>query len=158
MNRVESNPICRSHHMLFAPFPIVAVETSKLERQLLNTDRELVKCYEDRRAARAQAEKYFLKYGRHLVSFIVFVIYYGIPIVSFSGGNDGLVQLDEKVPPIFQRAILFPVSVVGLGFRISKWGMDQEAATSGVGALVVMWSASGFVGQVIDGVEHLLLS
>ena len=56
------------------------------------------------------------------------------------------------------KKILFPISFVGFGFKLSKWGMTEESVATSLGALVVMWSGSGFVGQVFDGVEHLLLS
>ena len=83
-----------------------------------------------------------------------------MPIVSFSGGTSGedLVQLDDKIPATFHKAVLFPLSMVGFGFKLSKWGMDEESVATSIGALVVMWAGSGFVGQIFDGAEHLLLS
>lgn len=56
------------------------------------------------------------------------------------------------------KKVLFPISFVGFGFKVSKWGMTEESVATSLGALVVMWSGSGFVGQIFDGVEHLLLS
>ena len=50
------------------------------------------------------------------------------------------------------------MSYVGFGFKLSKWGMAEEIVGTSLGALVVLWSGAGFVGQIFDGAEHLLLS
>ena len=87
--------------------PAAFVETSKLERQLLALDKELKQLYQDRQAAREKAENILLKYGRNVVAFCVFILYYGVPIVSFSGGASGedIVQLDGSIPAIFHKAV-----------------------------------------------------
>jgi len=140
--------------------PSAFVETSKLERQLLVLDKELKQAYEDRQAAREKAERFLMKYGRNSIALCVFILYYGVPIVTFSGGLSGeaIARTDEEVPAAFHKAIMFPLSFIGLGYKISKWGMDEESVATSLGALVVMWSGSGFVGQLCDGLEHVLLS
>lgn len=139
--------------------PAAFVETSKLERQLLALDKELKQMYQDRQATREKVEKILLKYGRNAMAFLIFIVYYGVPIISFSGGDmGGLDQLDDKIPATFHKAVMFPLSFVGFGYKLSKWGMDEESVATSLGALVVLWAGSGFVGQICDGAEHLLLS
>jgi hypothetical protein len=128
--------------------PTAFVETSKSERQLLALDKELQQLYQNRSEQRAVMEKYCMRYIRTALSVVVFLVYYGVAVVHFSG-----VEADKSIEvPMF-----FPLSVAEVGFRmISKWGLEEGAA-SGLGALVVMWAGSGFVAQVMEAVEHLVL-
>ena len=57
----------------------------------------------------------------------------------------------------FFKALLFPVSYVGIGTKIAKWGIDPEVATSSIGALVVMWSAQVTTGKLMDAVDAYIL-
>jgi hypothetical protein len=57
----------------------------------------------------------------------------------------------------FLQALLFPVSYVGIGAKVSKWGIDSEVATSSIGALVVMWSAQVTTGKLMDAVDAYFL-
>jgi hypothetical protein len=138
--------------------PSAFVETSKLERQLLALDKELQEVYSQRKSKTGQLEKYCLKYGRNVVAFIVFLVYYGVPLVTFSGGGQELLELDSKIPATFHKAVLFPLSIVGFGFKLSKWGMAEEVKATSIGALVVLWAGQVTMGQIMDGVDSLLLS
>lgn len=140
--------------------PSAFVETSKLERQLLSLDKELQQIYQDRQVSKAKMEKILLKYGRNIVALLVFMFYYGVPIVTFSGGHtDGdILSLDEKISSSFYKAILFPLSVIGLGFKISRWGMEEEIKGTSIGGLVVMWTGQVTMGQIMDGIEAMVLS
>lgn len=138
--------------------PSAFVETSKLERQLLALDKELQQMYSERKASTDQIEKYLLKYGRNLVALVVFLLYYGVPVVSFSGGGQELLDLDTKIPAVFHKAVLFPLSIIGFGFKISKWGMAEHVKATSIGALVVLWAGQVTMSQIMDGVDSMMLS
>ena len=131
--------------------PSAFVETSKCERQLLALDKELQQTYQSRQEQRAIVEKYCMRYIRTAIHAIVFLIYYGVAIIRYSGVEEGT---SISVP------MFFPLSVAEIGFKlISKWGMEEgEAVASGLGALVVLWSGSSLVAQLMEGIEHLVLA
>ncbi|CAB9523162.1 expressed unknown protein [Seminavis robusta] len=139
--------------------PSAFVETSKSERQLLALDRELQKIYQQRQAQRESADKLF-KNLRNVLGAIVFILYLGVPIVSFSSvDSTSLIEKESILAPL-----LFPISVMGMGFRISKWGLALgndanavEVLGESLSALIPFWAASSFVAQVMDGVEYLML-
>ena len=138
--------------------PSAFVETSKLERQLLAIDKELQQAYSARKAKTDKLEKLLLKYGRNFVALVVFILYYGVPLITFSGGGQELLELDSKIPATFHKAVLFPLSVIGFGFKVSKWGMAEEVKATSIGALVVLWAGQVTMGQIMDGIDSLLLA
>lgn len=133
---------------------VAFVETSKLERSLLALEKELDQTRTARNKARTQMERYFLRYGNILMSFIIFILYYGIPIVTLESSLEPeLGQSLYASPPL--KSMLFPVSYVGIGMRVARWGLQDP--TNSVGALVVFWSAQVLCGQAFDGMDALLV-
>jgi hypothetical protein len=137
------------------------VETSKLERQILALEQELETLTVVNTKKVLQMEKYLLRYGNMLLAFFMFVLYYGIPLMTIQALEDRFVTQDLESTPdptgSFFKALLFPVSYVGIGTKISKWGIDPEVATSSIGALVVMWSAQVTTGKLMDAVDAYIL-
>lgn len=138
------------------------VETSKLERQMLAEEKELAALAEARQADLAVWEKLSRNLNLGLCAIILFV-YYGIPLLEFSPlmvtpPNSGELFTVEQAAVAAERAMqsfLFPLSFVGIGVRISKWGLANPK--SSVGALLVFWSAQTTMSKILDGVEALLL-
>jgi hypothetical protein len=132
--------------------PSAFVECSKSERQLLALDKELQQLYQQRQIQREKVVKVF-SYARNFLSVIVFLLYRGVAVLSFSGfGEPGSLESKSILVPM-----LFPISVVGLGFKISKWGLEETAMGDGISALIPLWAGATFVTQLFDGVEHLIL-
>lgn len=57
----------------------------------------------------------------------------------------------------FLKRILFPLSFVGVGFKMSKWGMVHDVVDSSIGALVVLWSAQVTAGKLMDALDAYYL-
>ena len=123
------------------------VECSKLERQLLALEKELDQTRTTRKESLKQIERSLLRYGNILVSLIIFVLYYGVPVVA-------LEPLEQEMgvyasPPM--KTMLFPVSYVGIGMRVARFGLEDQQ--NSVGALVVFWSSQVLCGQVFDAID-----
>ena len=103
---------------------------------------------------------------------IIFILYYSIPVLLVNGANvtpsgimnnlvSGLSVME--IPTIFHdeeenaagflQAFLFPISYVGIGMKIARFGLPKAA----IGAMLVMWSAQVTVGKLMDGIEAMLL-
>jgi hypothetical protein len=102
-----------------------------------------------------------LRYGNMQVAFLIFFLYYGVPIVSVQtspfdfgfGTSDTLMDAG-----MFLQRILFPITYVGMGVKLSRWGMaSPEEAACSIGALAVMWSAQVTMGQIMDAVDAYYL-
>lgn len=135
--------------------PSAFVETSKLERQVLALEKELEQTYLKRRKTVEDLERILLRYGNMILSFTVFILYYGVPMLTLEGLEEGIG--DYVGAGNYMRALLFPVSYIGFGVRISKWGLPKETAAASVGALVVMWSSQVTAAKLMDAVEAFLL-
>jgi hypothetical protein len=134
------------------------VETSKLERQVLAEEKAMSQIYQDRKAQLTVIKKLFKNIGLAL-SFVIFFVYYGIPVVTMDGS---LIETNEILSAegaslkgaAFTKAFMFPISYVGLGMRLSRWGLENPS--NSIGALLVLWSAQTTVGKIMDGVEALM--
>ena len=106
-----------------------------------------------------QVEKQLLRYGNIVISVVIFFLYYGVPMLTVETGPERSLG-DYQDAGTFFRRLLFPISYVGMGQKISKWGiasstgMDRDAS---VGALVVMWSSQSLVGKLFDAVDAYYL-
>lgn len=145
------------------------VETSKLERKVLVLEKKLKDGDEARKKKVAILEK-VLKRLNYAISFVIFLVYYGIPLLIIDGLRVPLVNPDlvaglevdgtaEDVvdllhATVFFRGIMFPLSYIGIGMRISKLGLGEIKHCS-TGALVVFWSAQVFAGKIMDCFEAL---
>jgi len=135
--------------------PSAFVETSKLERQVLALEKELQEIYLKRRKKVEDLERILLRYGNMALSFTVFILYYGVTMVTLEGLDEGIG--DYVGAGKYMTALLFPVSYMGFGVRLSKWGMPKETAAASIGALVVMWSSQVTAAKLMDAVDAYLL-
>jgi hypothetical protein len=145
--------------------PAAFVDCSKLERRLLREERDLARLREQRQQRAAKLDKVLGRYGNYLLYAIVFVAYYGVPLLTLEGLDSALLVADGDSSVLYSRgdsyvtggsywkALLFPISFVGLGMKMSKWGMPQEAAPASLGALAVLWSAQMTMAHAMDAVE-----
>jgi hypothetical protein len=108
-----------------------------------------------------QLEKQLLRYGNMQLSFLIFILYYGVTILTVESGEESLSVMGSRdeyaAAASFFKKMLFPISYVGLGNKISKWGMDPEIAQASIGALMVLWSAQVTVGKIMDAVDAYYL-
>lgn len=140
--------------------PSAFVETSKLERQVLALEKDVDEIRVARTKTVQTMEKRLLRFGNLILALVIFVLYYGIPMLTIQAleQREIIEDLDAVDPTgTFFKALLFPVSYVGFGTKISKWGIDSEIATSSIGALVVMWSSQVTVGKLFDSVDAYFL-
>jgi hypothetical protein len=134
------------------------VETSKLERQVLAEEKALSQVYQDRKAQLIVIKKLSKNIGLAL-SFVVFFLYYGVPVVTMDGS---LIETNEILSAegaslkgaAFTKAFMFPLSYIGIGMRLSRWGLEDPS--NSIGSLLVFWSAQTTVGKIMDGVEALM--
>jgi hypothetical protein len=142
--------------------PHAFVETSKLERILLQKERELSELQTYRKQQTEALEKLILRYGNWAVSLLIFVAYYGVPVITLEGLDSVLMQNDEVMYNLgnqyvsggtYLKALLFPISYIGFGMKLSKWGMAADQAPASLGALAVMWSAQVTCSQIMDVVD-----
>ena len=141
--------------------PPAFVETSKLERQRLAEEKALTELAETRKADLAAWEKLSRNLNLVCCAVILFV-FYGIPMMEFSPQRVSprpgeLLTLDEAATAAesTMQAFLFPLSIIGVGIRVAKWGLPNPK--SSVGALLVFWSAQTTMGMIIDGIEALFM-
>ena len=134
--------------------PSAFVETSKLERQVLALEKDINTVKERRQKSLARIQKGTIWYGNILLSLLVFCLYYGVPLLTV---EDLQVGVESDPNKSYLKAILFPVASVGMGMRISKWGMPLEIQASSIGGLVVLWCGQVVVGKLMDAVDAVLI-
>ena len=79
----------------------------------------------------------------------------GLRLVDPVGYLD-MTQLERQESAISSfEMFLFPLSYIGMGIKVSKWGLNNPRASTG--ALLVMWSAQVTVSKIMDGIEALCL-
>jgi hypothetical protein len=141
--------------------PQAFVETSKLERQQLAEEKALADLAEERRHSLERYER-MTKNMSMALNLIIFIVWYGVPIMEFSGERIHspdvvMTQTESQEAAISAfEACLFPLSYIGVGIKISKWGMVNNPRAS-TGALLVLWSAQMTVGKLMEGVEALCM-
>jgi len=138
--------------------PHAFVETSKLERQLLAEKKKLSDLAEKRKKALEKGEKLIGRVGM-VLNFVVFLCWYGVPVMEFSGDRilspDALLSRKESAEVVISafNSYLFPLNYLGMGIRVSKWGLANPKHSTG--ALLVVWAAQTTMGKMLDGVEAL---
>lgn len=135
--------------------PPAFVETSKLERKVLQAEKQLDE-YQEKRQVISTKMKKLIKNASIILYILIFIVYYGIPLVSLDGlqvDSDDLESTDEQRARAFLNGLLFPISYIGMGVKIAKIGIQEV----GIGALVVLWSSQVTCGKLMDCVEALLL-
>jgi hypothetical protein len=129
------------------------VETSKMERQLLALERALEATREARMSRQVRVEKTLLRYGNIVFSLLIFVLYYGVPLVALEPLEQEFGGHGYASPPL--ASMLFPLSYMGLGMRVARFGLDDQA--NSLGALVVFWSSQVLTSKVFDGVDSYVV-
>ena len=116
--------------------------------------------YSQERAKHVVKMAKIMKYVMHVLNAMVFFWYYGIPLLTIDGiraSDLGLskIQSDDhkEHAAAFMKGVIFPLGHVGMGMKISRFGLVEKA--SSVGALVVYWSAQVMVGKVYECFEAL---
>jgi hypothetical protein len=130
--------------------PSAFVETSKLERQVLVMEKEMEDIRERRKKQLDKLEKTLHRYGNISLAIVIFILYYGVPILTVEDMEVGLVTEASK-------SYLKAITSVGMGMRVSRWGLPKDISASSLGALVVVWSAQVTVGKLMDAVDAYLM-
>jgi hypothetical protein len=140
--------------------PSAFVETSKLERQQLAEEKALSELSQQRQARSEQVQRLVRNAG-YTLSLLVFIVWYRVPVLEFSAdrifSSDTIMTQSERQEAAISsfEMFLFPLSYIGMGIRVSKWGLNNPRASTG--ALLVMWSAQVCVSKIMDGIEALCL-
>ena len=135
--------------------PSAFVETSKLERAVLAKEKTLAGIETDRSTKIADIETK-LKTASRVIQMIIFLAYWGIPILSIDGsrlepnGGTGEIATAEDAANACMRGVCFPFCV---WLKIAAMGVAEQA--SSIGALVVFWSAQTTVRKFAECVEIL---
>jgi hypothetical protein len=118
--------------------PQAFVETSRLERQLLVDTKELGAAQEQRKAdlIRFKSNLRKISYG---VSFLIFFVYYGIPILCMDGSKVAaqagwIVTSAEEASThstAYLSALLFPIGYIGMGIKVSRFGLETPRSSVG---------------------------
>lgn len=137
--------------------PSAFVEASKLERQVLALEKELEILRAERKDRIEKVEKVLLKGGRMRLAFLVFILYYSVPMFSLDDVESSQAIGEYVSAEQFTKNLFFPISYSGFGYRISKIGLDPDIAASSIGALVVMWSAQTTVEKLMDAMDAYVL-
>ena len=145
--------------------PSAFVATSKLERQQLAENKALAKESEER-ANRVVKMEAMTRKVDIFVCLVIFLMWYSVPVLEFSAHRvlDNAsadptdlrilsLQDGENIAGSEYKAMLFPLSYVGLGIRVSRLGLPNPG--SSMGALLAYWSAQTFVSQFMDCADAL---
>lgn len=129
--------------------PSAFVETSKLERVGLTMEKELTNIKEERKAALERMEKILGRFGNMGLAAIIFVLYYGAPVLTMQVAGDDFDTTDSQQQSL--KSMLFPLTYWGVGMRIARWGLED--AQNSMGALVVFWSGQVLVSKLFDAAD-----
>jgi hypothetical protein len=147
--------------------PSAFVETSKLERQLLSLEKELNQMDEARKERVKQREKIAKKFSNGM-NIVIFLLYYGVQLFTLNGFQLALLsenkysperaaatEFENALAASFLKRLLFPLSFVGLGIKISRLGLPQKA--SSIGALVVYWCGQTLMAKLLMSLEAIFV-
>ena len=137
--------------------PSAFVETSKLERAVLATEKELAKLVEDREARKARVAK-LTKKCNLATNLLVILAYWGVAMVAIDGSRideNSDETYDEVITDVeragaFWKGFLFPLSYNGSAYKVAQFGIQSETRPSCLGALAVVWAARVTCGEVMD--------
>jgi hypothetical protein len=140
--------------------PKAFVETSKLERQVLALEKVVTEIKTKRKAHLEQLEKSILRKGNMILSLVVFILYFGVPMMRLKFDEDEepfetllvATTTDEpRRPQAALQSLLFPISYLGFGIKISRLGLADPK--NSIGALVVLWSSQVTWGKLFDVID-----
>lgn len=137
--------------------PSAFVETAKLERAVLATEKEIAKLVAGREAQKAAVESWIKKCNL-ATNVLVMITYWGVAMVAIDGSRlyDTKDEYSDEVISDVERAcsfwkgFLFPMSYHGLGYKISQFGIESKMRNSCLGALAVFWAARVTCGELVD--------
>jgi hypothetical protein len=134
------------------------VETSKLERQLLSAERELAEATALRKTKCERIEKFVKKRLTYAAFAVVYVAYYSVPIVTLDALAIPNTVGEFVSADTYLKCLLFPVSTIGIGNKMSRWGIAKAVQASSLSSLMVFWSAQTTMGMIMDAVDAYVLS
>jgi len=136
--------------------PSAFVETSKLERAVLSTEKNLAKLMEERESRKAHAAK-LIKKCNFVTNCLIMLAYWGVAIVAIDGSrvyktNDDLSYelTDVERASTFWKGFLFPLSYNGFSYKIAQYGIQSNVRPSCLGALTVVWAARATCGEMFS--------
>lgn len=137
--------------------PSAFVETSKLERAALATEKELEKLKSGREERSARTAK-LIKKCNLATNAIVMLMYYGVAMLAIDGSriiDENIASNDEIISDVerassFWKGLFFPLTYHGMGYKISQYGIESGMRASCVGALAVFWAARTTSGEVFE--------
>lgn len=137
--------------------PAAFVETSKLERAVLATVKEVAKLKAAREARIARSTK-LIKKCNLLTNVVVMLMYFGVALLAIDGSriiDENISSNDEIISDVeraasFWKGLFFPLTYHGMGYKISQFGIESGMRTSCVGALAVFWAARTTSGQFFE--------
>ncbi|KAL7491109.1 hypothetical protein ACHAWT_000574 [Skeletonema menzelii] len=137
--------------------PSAFVETSKLERAVLATEKELEKLKSEREARSARTAT-LIKKCNLVTNIVVMLMYYGVAMLAIDGSriideniasNDHIISDVERATS-FWKGLFFPLTYHGMGYKIAQYGIESSMRASCVGALAVFWAARTTSGEVFE--------
>ena len=139
--------------------PSAFVETSKLERAILTSEKELSKLGEERENRKTRAMK-FIRKCNIATNALVVLVYWGVAMVVIDGSRletdvessyyENEVITDHERASAFWKGFLFPLSYNGMSYKIAQFGIDSSMRPCCLGALAVYWSARVTSGEIIE--------
>ena len=137
--------------------PSAFVETAKLERAVLATEKELAKMVEAREARKTRVAK-LIKKCNVATNMLIIATYWGVAMVAIDGSRldeNNNETYDEVITDVerastFWKGFLFPLSYNGMAYKIAQFGIESEMRPSCLGALAVFWAAKVTCGEVVD--------
>lgn len=137
--------------------PSAFVETAKLERAVLATEKELNKLVEEREGRTSRVAK-LIKKCNLVTNALVILSYWGVAMVAIDGSrlykasNDSSDEIitDVEHASAFWKGFLFPLPYNGMAYKIAQLGIDSSMKPSCLGALIVVWAARVISGEVFE--------
>lgn len=137
--------------------PSAFVETSKLERAVLSTEKNLAKLAEEKESRKTHAAK-LIKKCNVATNCLILLAYWGVAIVAIDGSrvcerNDESSYKEELTEveraSVFWKGFLFPLSYNGMAYKIAQYGIHSDMRSSCLGALTVVWAARATCGEIV---------
>lgn len=136
--------------------PQAFVETSKLERQVLQLEKQISDIRSKREKRKEQVEKILVKGGNFRLSVLIGLLYYSVPLLQLDAISTA--QHTGVTAETLLKNLMFPLSSIsGLGYRIANYGLADEYVGTSLGALLALWSSQMTVGKLMDAVDAYYL-
>mmetsp|Transcript_5588 Transcript_5588/g.12174 ORF Transcript_5588/g.12174 Transcript_5588/m.12174 type:complete len:211 (+) Transcript_5588:38-670(+) len=134
--------------------PSAFVETAKLERAVLATEKKVAKLVEGRGSRKTRVAAQIKKYNL-VMNVLILLTYWGVAMVAIDGsrlyestdGSHDEVVSDVERATSFWKGFLFPTP---MGSKIAQFGIDSDVRSSCMGALTVFWAARVTCGELVD--------